>query len=159
MLFLIIRHSPGRKCFLFSSPSSPRLRLCRLRLGGRFHVVMFRGANKTGFKEKPYQRAPNNEDKDGCSHGHPGNKGFDYVLDKSSTRLSSVEHTFIRKDGPGLTRLLVFIAKRNRSRDAYSGVFPEVGVDMRFEDIASKGINEGGTPSIWLRKCVSMSTR
>ena len=58
-----------------------------------------------------------------------------------------------------MTRLSVFIVKRNRSRVAYSGVFPEVEVDMRFEDIASNGINAAGTPSNWLRKCVSMSTR
>lgn len=53
--------------------------------------------------------------------------------------------------------LSVFIEERSRSRGTYSGVFLEVEVDMRFEDIASSEIDESGTPLIWLKKCVSMS--
>ena len=43
------------------------------------------------------------------------------------------------------------MAKRNRSRDAYSGVFPEVGVDMGVEDIASRAIDEEGTRTSLLK--------
>ena len=51
------------------------------------------------------------------------------------------------------------MAKRNRSRDAYSGVFPEVGVDMGVEDIARRAIDEAGTRSGLLKKCVSVFAR
>lgn len=155
MLFLIVRRSPVRICFLLPC-SFPHL--CRL--GGRFQVGTFRGANETGFKEKPYQRASNSEDEDSCSHEDPGNKRFDYVLRHVFDAVIKYrEHTFIRKNGPALIWLSVFIATRKRNRDAYSGVFPEVEVDMRFEDIASKGVNDGVTPSIRLRNVFSMSPR
>ena len=47
------------------------------------------------------------------------------------------------------------MADHNRSRSAYLGVFPEVeiGVDMRFEDITSSEIYEGGIQLSWLKKC------